>query len=568
VTAAAQDEPLVSVIVAAREAAATLGGTLDSLAGQDFVGWEAVVVVDDGSVDATVEVARRHAGRDGRIRVRTQAGGGRSAARNAGTASSRGTWLLFIQPGDRLEPDALAGLLAATAVDPEADCVHGGWVWTAVDGAQLRRRCALAGPDLFDWAATRCPFPLAAGMVRRTAVVNAGGFDLALEAWGGWDLWQRLARGGARFSPAEGFWVHCPLRRAGDPAVVLTEGLEVIDRGHAPDRRIPDGPRAHRNGRPAEGRGGARAELACHAAGLAIGSGTSWTPMVDTMRTGPAAVDPDDAAAAIALGVVMAQGRTPAAWLELPEAVSRQIGGFVAALADATGAPALARQVRTRVDRLAVGALDAHPAPFSTGSAWVTDVRLDGVPEAVLPPTGIERVFARPVLGERRLAAVELPGLRLPREEIVDALVAAHAWELLGMILAPVIDALELRAEGGVTSIRRGATDVGVLPSGHAGDAAAVYDAAGWTVFLQSFGAFPTGRPTGSTTATTRPTRKPPSRRRSAARWRPRYRPTFRASLCRRGRWSSPSALAGSPWRCSSSRLAMERSVRRRSGPK
>ena len=47
----------MSVVVIARDAAATLGATLEALAGED------VVVVDNASADATAEVARAHGAR-------------------------------------------------------------------------------------------------------------------------------------------------------------------------------------------------------------------------------------------------------------------------------------------------------------------------------------------------------------------------------------------------------------------------------------------------------------------------------------------------------------------------
>src|SRR6187551_1115363 len=86
--------PIVSVLVPAYNAETTLAATLESVLGQTYQQWEAIVV-DDGSTDATASVARSFATRDTRIQLLQQANGGESAARNTGIAASRGDWLLF-----------------------------------------------------------------------------------------------------------------------------------------------------------------------------------------------------------------------------------------------------------------------------------------------------------------------------------------------------------------------------------------------------------------------------------------------------------------------------------------
>jgi glycosyltransferase involved in cell wall biosynthesis len=58
----------VSVIIPARNAAATLDVALDSLRAQTMPGWEAIVV-DDGSTDGTAAVAHARALRDPRVRL-------------------------------------------------------------------------------------------------------------------------------------------------------------------------------------------------------------------------------------------------------------------------------------------------------------------------------------------------------------------------------------------------------------------------------------------------------------------------------------------------------------------
>ena len=92
--------PSASVVVPARDAAATLPALLASLAGQDLDrGDLEVVVVDNASRDATALVAEA-AG----ARVVTEVVPGRARARNAGAAAARGGLLLFVDADCVVEP--------------------------------------------------------------------------------------------------------------------------------------------------------------------------------------------------------------------------------------------------------------------------------------------------------------------------------------------------------------------------------------------------------------------------------------------------------------------------------
>ena len=114
--------PRVSVVIPAYNADQTLADTLDSLCAQSFTGWEGIVV-DDGSMDSTAEVAASYIDRDGRIRLIRQSQRGEGAARNTGIRSANGEWLLFLDSDDWLADVALERLLSTADFDESADCV-------------------------------------------------------------------------------------------------------------------------------------------------------------------------------------------------------------------------------------------------------------------------------------------------------------------------------------------------------------------------------------------------------------------------------------------------------------
>lgn len=107
--------PLVSVVTVCRDAAATLGRTIDSIHAQDLAGVEHMIV-DGASRDGTVELAR------GRLRqgdyLVSEPDAGISDALNKGVALAAGRYLQFVHADDWLEPGQLALAVAAIeAVD-------------------------------------------------------------------------------------------------------------------------------------------------------------------------------------------------------------------------------------------------------------------------------------------------------------------------------------------------------------------------------------------------------------------------------------------------------------------
>ena len=81
--------PLVTVVIPAYNAEKYIEETLDSLRAQTLTDWQALIV-DDGSTDATAQIAGNAAAKDARFRLIRQENAGVSAARNRGLSEAQG----------------------------------------------------------------------------------------------------------------------------------------------------------------------------------------------------------------------------------------------------------------------------------------------------------------------------------------------------------------------------------------------------------------------------------------------------------------------------------------------
>lgn len=183
----------ISVVIPARNAAATLGDTLGALGAQRFDGSFQVILVDDGSTDTTAQVARTSAVVDHVVCLH---GLGPAHARNAGAASAAAKQIAFLDSDCR----------------PTADWLAAGWA--ALKTADLVMGRTLPRPDqalgAFDrtlWVTGCSPlFESANLFVRRDLFERIGGFESWLGPRHGKELGEdvlfgwRAHRSGARIT--------------------------------------------------------------------------------------------------------------------------------------------------------------------------------------------------------------------------------------------------------------------------------------------------------------------------------------------------------------------------------
>lgn len=106
------EKPLVSVIIPLYDTEAYVGECIKSALGQTY-GTLEIICVNDGSTDATRELAAQAIALDGRARIYDQENQGLSGARNAALDLATGSYVLFLDSDDMLAPNAVEALVDA-----------------------------------------------------------------------------------------------------------------------------------------------------------------------------------------------------------------------------------------------------------------------------------------------------------------------------------------------------------------------------------------------------------------------------------------------------------------------
>jgi len=151
-----------------------------------------VIVVDDGSTDNTSEVAAAHGG----VRLIRQPNRGLSEARNAGLRVSASSSIVFLDADDVLLPDAVGTGLGYLAQRPDAPLAAGRSILIDRDGAELSAHWAppVTSGHYRTLLTTNFIWTPGATVMRRSAVLAAGGFLRDHAAAADYALYLRLAR--------------------------------------------------------------------------------------------------------------------------------------------------------------------------------------------------------------------------------------------------------------------------------------------------------------------------------------------------------------------------------------
>lgn len=169
----ALQSPRLSIVIPARNAEQSLRACLAAV-DHSARGLAEVIVVDDGSTDATASVARAA----GAIVIRREAPGGPAAARNDGARRVSAEIILFLDADVVIAGDAVARVLRAFEADPDLAAVFGSYDSAPSGGTLVSDYRNLLHHFVHQSARTESgSFWAGCGAVRKALFMAVGGFD-------------------------------------------------------------------------------------------------------------------------------------------------------------------------------------------------------------------------------------------------------------------------------------------------------------------------------------------------------------------------------------------------------
>lgn len=182
--------PLVSIPILCHNYGHFLAEAIESALAQTHPNIE-ITVWDDGSTDATAEVA---AGYAPDVTLVSQPNAGIARTCNRAVAAARGDWFAFLSADDRFRPTYVEELLEAALASPGVSFAYSD---AELFGAESGVQRAL----VFDpFVLVRGNFVNGSALTRRDHFLELGGYAEALDDHGyeDWDMWLRMLAGGRR----------------------------------------------------------------------------------------------------------------------------------------------------------------------------------------------------------------------------------------------------------------------------------------------------------------------------------------------------------------------------------
>ena len=197
------DQPLVSVIIPVYNGAEFIGDAIASATTQTYRNLE-IIVVDDGSRDSSLEIAKRLAASDNRIRVIAQTNGGVAKARNAAITAALGDFIAPLDADDLWLPTKIERQMTRMSADgDECGFVYSWWATIDPAGKVLDRspRWTVAGNRFDTLLLINFTGNASAPLFRKRCLIEAGGYNpkLAAASSGGCEDYEVVLRVAARY---------------------------------------------------------------------------------------------------------------------------------------------------------------------------------------------------------------------------------------------------------------------------------------------------------------------------------------------------------------------------------
>jgi glycosyltransferase involved in cell wall biosynthesis len=223
---------LISVVIAAYNSDKFIAETIESVLRQSHVDLE-LILVDDGSIDRTLQIMRDYEARDPHVRVLTQSNQGAAVARNNGVAVARADWISILDADDVMSSNCLERQVAFIDAHPELAMTSCLVTWTDEHG----RFCGRSQPVMttVDEVARAHEHGVIAGVFNSGALINRHWFDKVggyrSDIWPGedLDLWVRIADAGGPILVQPEYLINVRLHSSSATFQTARETPSVID---------------------------------------------------------------------------------------------------------------------------------------------------------------------------------------------------------------------------------------------------------------------------------------------------------------------------------------------------
>ncbi len=475
----------ISVIIPAYNGAATISETLHSLLAQTYSNWEAIIV-DDGSVDNIAEVVAEFSKNDNRILFVSQSNLGVSAARNTGIRLAKNEWLLFLDADDWIAEHHFERMVQKKTESPDLDAMVCGWSNVTPDGIYLAEKFSPDESDLFPTLVHYCGFAIHACIIRKELVLSVGSFDTALDICEDWDLWQRVARTGARFGFIKevlSFYRMRPHSLSRNSSAFFEVALHILKRGYAKDDRVKNAHPDYLNGlNESEELKNREFYWVCWCAGQFLSDGHDASHLLDFIESkNPVLPDPAIIASSLVESICMFSCIPINELFKIWNSISEQVNSFLHALEVKSKRFGLAGRSIAILKRKIIEPVTVKDS-FILDSAYVVSLEVTQPISDIFPPVNSTILFCQVTIEQEILGTIELPvcGKLVPAWLIKDVIASKFAWSILGKFFE-------------YTIYSKSATLAFSEATGEKTSLNTLHNTIGWTIFLQQLWNIPEG---------------------------------------------------------------------------
>jgi len=321
---------------------------------------------------------------------------------------------------------------------PECHLILCNWERLTTDGKTIKE----IGPnwaavDAFNLFAVTCAFCIHSCMVRKSEVTKAGKFDQSLTTCEDWDLWQRIARTGAKFTLITDSLAVYMMRSASASnkgIQLFKDGMIVVQRGHSRDSRVKEPDEKYINGTSTPDLQNTINGLFTWSAGLIFGSGDDPSKLIEHLPVREKIFfDIPAFTGDFFKAAILPTGSSFEIWERLYKKNFEVLKSFLQKLEDLTSTPEFVKRSLGSFEKLFFNIADFSSSKI-IGSTLGTLIDITQEIKHLTAEKHIEKVIIKIKAGKKVFGNIELPVINgfVHKYVIKDAAAENYAWQILG----------------------------------------------------------------------------------------------------------------------------------------